>query len=62
MCSTHQSLLIDAGRMDEAERRLKSTGLVIETPMLTHMGKIFNLASNISLFLKLENMQTNGFN
>lgn len=52
--------LVDLDLMEEAEGRVKKSGLVIETPVLGDVARVFNLPENISLFLKLENMQTNG--
>ena len=46
--------------MESAEKALKESQLVYETPILSDVGHLFNLPSNISLYLKLETMQTNG--
>lgn len=55
--------LVDKELLDEAEKRVKESGLVIETPMLGDVAAVFDglIPSNISLYLKLENMQTNGW-
>lgn len=52
--------LVDRELLDEADTCVRSAGLVIETPLLGDVSSVFGLPSNVSLYLKLENMQTNG--
>lgn len=46
--------------MASAEQSLKESRLIYETPILSDVGYLFNQPSNVSLYLKLESMQTNG--
>lgn len=54
--------LIDISLVEDAEKAVNESKLIIETPILTCSAKLFELDEKISLFLKLENMQTNGNN
>lgn len=54
--------LIDISLVEDAEKAVNESKLIIETPILTCAAKLFELDEKISLFLKLENMQTNGNN
>jgi len=54
------SKFIDLELINDAERFLYESKLIIETPVLSNINGLFNLNANIDLFMKLENMQTNG--
>lgn len=59
-CKTEEKL-IDAELIESAAKFQDESKLVRETPMLCDVGYLFDLPANISLYLKLETMQTNGF-
>ena len=52
--------LIDSVDVSKAFKCHLESKLILETPMLSNVGHLFDLPSNIELYLKLENMQTNG--
>lgn len=52
--------LIDLNLIKNAEKNLIEANLTVETPVLGDVSKLFHLPSNVALYLKMENMQTNG--
>ncbi len=46
--------------LELATKYVYETGIVIKTPMLCNVGRLFDLPSNIELYLKLETMQATG--
>ena len=51
---------LDLELFEEAEKALVNSRVVRETPVLGDASNLFDLPWNIGLYLKLENMQTNG--
>ena len=53
---------LDQELFEKAEKALYESRVVVKTPVLGDVSNLFELPSNIGLYLKLENMQTNGIN
>ena len=53
---------LDQELFEKAEKALNESRVVVKTPVLGDVSNLFELPSNIGLYLKLENMQTNGIN